>query len=156
MKGHQEVLFSESGAPPPWLRLLLLGVPLGGVVLAWFAGGADGAAGAAVAASAVLVFGVVPLELGQVLYGGVVVADGRLHVGRRSTPVRGLDLDTVSFEAGAEVFAVFGRDRLVTTPLWRRHTLAVSGREGTRPIRVVVRTDRREELLAALGARRTS
>lgn len=152
MKGYQEVQFSESGAPPRWLRLLLLGVPLGAVGLAWLTAGADSAAGAAVAALVVLVCGVVPLELGQVLYGGVVVAEGRLHVGRRSAPVRALDLDTVTAQAGAEVFAVFGRDRLVSTPLWLRDTLAVSGHDGARALRVVVRTDRREELLAALRA----
>lgn len=121
----------------------------------WVSGGAGGAAGAAVGLSAILLaYG--GLELGQRWYGGIVVDGTHLRVGtRRSVALSALDLSTLRFDAGPEVFAVFGDRNLKSTPLWRRDVVALDGRDERGAISVVLRTDRRDALVAALAAGRS-
>lgn len=117
----------------------LWGLPPGLTVFGWLTGGADGAAGAAVGAAVILLFLTVPLEVSQSrrLYGGVRVADGRLHVGRRSVPVAALDLSSMTSEASAEAFAVLGKGRLMSNPIWLRDLAgAIDGLQVVRAERV--------------------
>jgi len=154
MRSNDTATFAESGAPPPWMRALavLLGVGVPGY--GWFSGGAGGAAAGAVAISTVLLaYG--GLELGQRLYGGVVVDRTHLRVGtRRSVALAALDLSTLRDEAGVETYAVFGERNLRSAPMWLRDTVAVNGRDDRGAISVVVRTNRRAELVEALAAGR--
>jgi hypothetical protein len=127
MQRTDAMTFAESGAPPWWLRALLWGAPLGIVAAGWVDRGTDGAAGGAVAAAVVLLFATLPLEFSFAWYGGVRVVDGRLHVGRRSVPVHALDLSTMTFEVGPEIYSVFDRHRIMSNPIWLHDKLAVDG-----------------------------
>jgi hypothetical protein len=142
--------FVESGAPPAWLRVLLWG----SLLLAGGAGASVDLALAALLVAILLCFLVLPLELSQRRYGGVCVEDGRIHVGRRSAPVSGLDLDSVRAARPGEAFGVFDRSLLATNPMWLKHSLSIPGtNDDGDPIRVAVRTNHPEELLAALRVR---
>ncbi|MBA3622525.1 MAG: hypothetical protein H0W51_09460 [Euzebyales bacterium] len=132
------------------MRALLWGVPPAIVAFGWIDGGADGAAGGAVAAVIVLLFATLPLEFSFAWYGGVRVAAGRMHVGRRSVPVHALDLSTMTFEVGPEMFSVFDKHRMMSNPIWLHDKLAVNGRHNGHAVRVVVSSNRRDELVAAL------
>lgn len=145
------VRFAESAAPPAWLRLLVVG--LAGAAIGWGAldGGADGAAGGAVVAAIILLVWGLGIELGQVIYGGVRIDATRLWVGRRSVALAALDLGSLRYEAGVEIYAVFARGALLSNPMWLPDTVAIDGYTAQRgPVRVVVRTARRDELVAAL------
>lgn len=145
--------FSESHAPPAWLRLLLWGLPIAWVMYWFVAEGGDAAAGAAVGSATVLLFGTVPLEVGQRLYGGLCVDETHLRVGRRrSVALADLDLDTLGFEAGIEIHDVFGQRNLKSNPIWLPDTVALEGHDQRGTISVVVKTRRRDELVAALRA----
>ncbi len=54
----------------------------------------------------VLLFATLPLEFSFAWYGGVRVAAGRMHVGRRSVPVHALDLSTMTFGRTGDVLGV--------------------------------------------------
>lgn len=145
--------FAESGAPPPWLRALLwVVVPLGSIGGGWLAGGSSGALGGAVVAACVFVFLTLSLEISGRFYGGVRVEGDRLYVGRRSVPVDALDLSTLRFQETADVYNVFGKGQLKSNPMWLKHTVAVEGSHDGRPVQVMVRTNRPDELVAALRA----
>lgn len=150
-RSRTAVKFAESGRPPWWLRLLAVGlacVAVGGGALV---GGSDGAAGGAAGATIILIGWGLGLELGQALYGGVRVDATRLWVGKRSVPLAALDLDTLRFEAGFEIYAVFARGHLLSNPMWLPDTVAIDGHSAEKgPVRVVVRTARRDELVAVL------
>jgi len=142
--------FAESGAPPWWLRALVVAVCAGWLAFGAVAGGADGAAGAAMGA-AIVGLGWGATELGQRWYGGIVVDETALRVGtRRQVALSALDLSTLRDEAGMETYAVFGERNLRSAPMWRRETVAVEGRDERGAISVVLRTDRRAELVDAL------
>lgn len=150
--------FVESGAPPAWLRALVALVCGAWLAFGYALRGADGAAGAAVGVALLLVaYG--GLELGQRLYGGVVVDRTHLRVGtRRSVALSDLDLATLRDQAGMETFAVFGERNLRSAPIWLRDTVALQGRDERGPISVVIRTARRAELVESLtaGSRRAA
>ncbi|MBA3373851.1 MAG: hypothetical protein M3493_10140 [Actinomycetota bacterium] len=151
MKAGTEVMtFAESGAPPWWLRIMLWGAPPAIVAFGWIEGGADGAAGGAVAAGdrAAVRHAAVGVQLRLVRR--VRVVEGRLHVGRRSVPVHALDLSTMTFEVGPEVFSVFDRHRLMSNPIWLHDKLAVNGRHNGQTVGVVVSSNRHDELVAVL------
>jgi hypothetical protein len=71
----------------------------------------------------VLLFATLPLEFSFAWYGGVRVAAGRMHVGRRSVPVHALNLSTMTFEVGPEMFSVFDKHRMMSNPIWRTTSL---------------------------------
>lgn len=55
------------------------------------------------------------------------------------------------YEAGVEVYAVFARGALLSNPLWLPDTVAIDGHSAEEgPVRVIVRTARRDELVATL------
>lgn len=143
--------FFESHAPPSWLRLLLWGLPAAWVLYWVVAEGGDAAAGAAVGAVTVLLFGTLPLEVSLAVYGGVCVDETHLRVGRRrSVALADLDLETLRFEAGVETFDVFGKRNVKSNPMWLPHTVALQGHDERGTISVVVKTRRPDELVAAL------
>lgn len=142
--------FSESHAPPPWLRVLLWGFPVAWVGYWAFAEGADAAAGAA-AGAVIVLFATASLEISQALYGGICVDETHLRVGRRrSVALADLDLETLRFEAGMEIHDVFGKRNVKSNPMWLPHTVALEGRDERGTISVVVKTRRPDELVAAL------
>ena len=146
--------FKESHAPPPWLRVVLY-VVIPAAVLGYTAYQLDGAAGLGVGAlivAVILLCGALSLEISAPLYGNIKVSGGVLSVGRRAVPVSALDLSTLSVAETAEIYAVFGSGNLKSNPMWLRETVAVRGNHGGRPISVMVRTNRRDELVAALRA----
>lgn len=142
--------FTESGAPPPWLRVLLwVGLPV--VIVAWggLTDGADGAWAGVLSAVVVCIGALVPIEL-SVRQGHVRVVGDHLHVGRRAVPVDALDLATLRFKETAAVYRFLGKGQLKSNPIWLRHTVALDGHHEGHPVQVMVRTNHPDELVAAL------
>ena len=151
MSSFERPAFKESHAPPPWLRVVLY-VVIPAAVLGYFTYQLDGAAGLSVGAlivAVILLCSALPLELSAPLYGNIKVSGGVLSIGRRTVPVSALDMSTLSF---AETYVTFGSGNLKSNPMWLRETVTVRGDHGGRPISVMVRTNRRDELVAALRA----
>lgn len=161
---HGRVGHTVAGAGPAGLYAAALvdpgGVPLlyeerlGMPARAW------GLLGLAVAATVVLVypplvvFTVASWVVSVVRFNGAVVRidPGRIHVGRRSAPLAGLDLATLGRARNPWPWQVFSPRYLGANPIWARDSVGLRGSdEAGRPVRVAVGTSRRDELVRALA-----
>jgi len=91
------------------------------------------------------------INVGRFWRSRVRVEDDYMWVGKRWVRLAALDLSTLGRAGNTWPWRAFSKRYLGANPIWTRDSVAVRGIEGTKPYRVAVGTNRREELVDVLA-----